>query len=130
MLDLLVAAAEVRYQLEDIFLSKGISLPQYNVLRILRGKFPEGYARCEIIERMLERAPDVTRLIDRLQKRGLVERIPSPQDGRFSLARITREGQALLLELQPEIDRHALLIGSKLTDDEQRELSALCGKLL
>lgn len=130
ILDLLVAAAEVRSQLERIFLAKGISMPQYNVLRILRGKFPEGYARCEIIERMLERAPDVTRLIDRLQQRGLVERIPSTQDGRFSLARITPEGKALLDELQPELDTHAQFVGDRLGVAEQQELSMLCGKLL
>ena len=82
---------------------RGITQAQYNVLRILRGAHPAGYPRGEISARMVDRAPDVTRLIDRLESAGLVERVKAANDRRLSVTRITRAGLSLLAKLDAPI---------------------------
>jgi DNA-binding MarR family transcriptional regulator len=83
----------------------GITAVQYNVLRILRGVHPEGHPRGEIARRLITRAPDVTRLIDRLVRSGLVERNWDAANRRLSIARITPKGLKLLTDLDPKIRR-------------------------
>jgi DNA-binding MarR family transcriptional regulator len=88
-----------------------LSHSQYNVLRILRGAGPEGLACRAIGERMITRDPDITRLLDRLEVRGLLTRTRDQKDRRVITARITAEGRRLLEELdQPmaEVDRQPL----------------------
>ena len=88
-----------------------LSHSQYNVLRILRGAGPEGLACREIGERMITRDPDITRLLDRLEARGLLTRTRDQKDRRVITARITAEGRRLLEALdQPigEVDRQPL----------------------
>jgi DNA-binding MarR family transcriptional regulator len=106
-----------------------ISFAQYNVLRILRGARAEGHPRCEIARRMIDRAPDVTRLIDRLENRGLVERDRDPEDGRRSRARITREGLDVLHRATAALGVVDAEIARRLTTPEQRELARLCEAL-
>jgi DNA-binding MarR family transcriptional regulator len=88
-----------------------LSHSQYNVLRILRGAGPEGLACREIGERMITRDPDITRLLDRLEARGLLTRTRDQKDRRVITARITSEGRSLVDALdQPiaEVDRQPL----------------------
>lgn len=73
-----------------------ITLQQFNVLRILRGAGPDGLATLAVAERMVERTPGVTRLLDRLEENSLIERIRDTEDRRRVLARITPDGLALL----------------------------------
>lgn len=73
-----------------------ISPAQYNTLRILRGAGAAGLACSEIGERMINRDPDITRMLDRLEKRGLVERCRDQKDRRVITARITKPGLQLL----------------------------------
>jgi DNA-binding MarR family transcriptional regulator len=74
-----------------------LTQPQYNVLRILRGAGPAGLPSGEVGERMvMSRAPDATRLLVRMEERGLVQRERRADNRRFVTARITREGLALL----------------------------------
>lgn len=88
-----------------------LSPTQYNVLRILRGA-PEGLACGEIADRMITRDPDVTRLLDRLEKRGLIARSRESKDRRMVLTRITPEGLTALAELdQPIQDLHREQLG-------------------
>jgi DNA-binding MarR family transcriptional regulator len=77
----------------------GLSETQYNVLRILRGAGKNGLACREIGSRMVTRDPDITRLLDRLEARGLVVRSREERDRRIIVTRITRDGLALLSEL-------------------------------
>jgi len=87
-----------------------LSPNQYNVLRILRGA-PEGLLCGEIGRRMITRDPDITRLLDRLEKRGLIRRCRASEDRRRVQTRITREGLALLRRLDEpvrEMHRHQL----------------------
>jgi DNA-binding MarR family transcriptional regulator len=80
----------------------GISETQYNALRILRGAGPAGLACQEIADRMVTLDPDVTRLVDRLLARKLVERARSTEDRRVVVTKITGEGLRLLAELDAE----------------------------
>jgi DNA-binding MarR family transcriptional regulator len=75
-----------------------LSGPQYNVLRILRGA-PDGLLCGQIAERMITRDPDITRLLDRLEKRGLIVRLRQKEDRRRILVRIAPEGLELLARL-------------------------------
>ncbi len=79
--------------------TEGISQSQYNVLRILRGARPKAVKISEIADRMITRDPDVTRLVDRLIKQGLVRRERDSEDRRVVLVEITAEGLALLARL-------------------------------
>ena len=129
VLNLLVAANYLRSKLDTICSNFKITLPQFNVLRILKGAHPNGYPRGEIIRRMVEPAPDVTRLIDRLIKEGLVERYDSKDDRRLSLARITKKGIILLSKINPEIDKFLLDYSSILSKSEKEILPSLLEKL-
>ncbi|HEX2836053.1 MAG TPA: MarR family transcriptional regulator [Thermoanaerobaculia bacterium] len=80
-----------------------LSSSQYNVLRILRGAGAEGLACGEISERMIRRDPDLTRLLDRLEKAGLVSRARGTTDRRVVRASITESGLALLASLDEPI---------------------------
>lgn len=78
---------------------------QYNALRILRGAGPEALTCGEIGERLVSPGPDVTRLLDRLEKQGLIQRLRDEQDRRIVRARITERGNALLEQLDGPVDR-------------------------
>ena len=79
-----------------------LSSAQYNVLRILRGA-EEPLACGQIAERMINRDPDITRLLDRMEARGLISRARAVEDWRVVKAQITGKGLSLLAELQPLI---------------------------
>jgi len=107
---------------------EGLSPPLYNILRILRGQKGEGLSCSSIGERMVTRDPDVTRLIDRLEKGGLVERERSAEDRRVVLISITAAGMAVLAKLdRPVLDLHRDLLGH-LTVKEMAELNRLLVK--
>jgi DNA-binding MarR family transcriptional regulator len=83
----------------ELMKATNLSQSQYNVLRILRGSGAEGLPCGEIAERMIRRDPDLTRLLDRLEARGLVARARGTTDRRVVRASITEEGLALLASL-------------------------------
>ena len=124
--NLVVAADHVRATTDKVCEAFGISASQYNVLRILRGVHPGGHPRCEIARRMLERAPDITRLIDRLEAQGLVERDRSQSDRRLSISRITQKGLALLTRMNPRIRDLNIYFSERISRRDRRELSRIC----
>lgn len=108
---LAVTTDQLARRLEPVLKAADISPTQYNVLRILRGT-PEGLACSEIGNRMISRDPDITRLLARLEKRGLVSRCRTTKDRRMVLTRITEAGLALLAQLDaPVLETHNLLLG-------------------
>ena len=129
LLNILVTANFLRLKIDNACSKYGITATQFNVLRILKGKYPEGYPRREIIGRMIEPAPDVTRLIDRLIKQGLVERFTSLDDRRLSLARITKKGIKVLGKTKPLVDNLYDLISDNLTTGEIKRLSTSLEKI-
>lgn len=126
MLNLLVAAAHVRERTDRVLEPHGITQPQYNVLRILRGAHPQGYARCDIAERMIDRAPDVTRLLDRLERQGLVARDRSAADRRLSIAVITAKGLTLLDTIDPVLRQSQAYLADRIHARDRVELSRIC----
>jgi DNA-binding MarR family transcriptional regulator len=91
-LDLLRTADMLTRGADWVLKAEDLSLAQYNVLRMLRGA-PQGLPCGEIASRMITRDPDVTRLLDRMEKRGLISRSRESRDRRLVLARIARSGQ-------------------------------------
>src|SRR5260370_36671289 len=92
---------------EQLFKPHGLTGTQYNVLRILRGAEPEGLACRAIGERMISHDPDMTRLLDRMEKRGLISRTRQTDDRRVVKTRITAQGLSSLKTLdQPVHDLH------------------------
>jgi DNA-binding MarR family transcriptional regulator len=85
----------------ELFKPKGLSSTQYNVLRILRGAGSAGLPCGEVAARMITRDPDVTRLLDRMEKRKLIARRRDDKDRRVVCASITAVGLKLLAELDP-----------------------------
>jgi DNA-binding MarR family transcriptional regulator len=126
MLNLFVAVDHLRGKVSDVCGRFGITHGQYNVLRILRGAHPDGHPRCEISRRMIEKAPDVTRLVDRLEAMELVERVRSADDRRLSIAKITPKGLQLLKDMDPEIKGIAGYFSSRVSRRDCEEISRIC----
>jgi DNA-binding MarR family transcriptional regulator len=92
--------------------SEDLSSTQYNVLRILRGAPSAGLPCGEIADRMITRDPDITRLLDRLEKRELISRCRETKDRRMVVARITPQGLNLLARLdEPVQELHRKQLG-------------------
>jgi DNA-binding MarR family transcriptional regulator len=97
--------------LAKVLKTEDLSSTQYNVLRILRGS-PQGLPCGEIASRMITRDPDITRLLDRLEKRGLISRCRETEDRRMVMARVTPEGLKLLARLDdPVQETHRQQLG-------------------
>ena len=126
MLNLFVASAYVRRRVESACEEFDLQFSHHNVLRILRGAHPEGHPRCEIAERMLDSSPDLTRLIDKLVDRGLVERSRSQEDRRMTIHTITDDGIALLDELDPKIREVQKWFDKCVSDRDLAHLSRIC----
>ncbi|MBS1832880.1 MAG: MarR family transcriptional regulator [Acidobacteria bacterium] len=106
--------------------ARNLSETQYNVLRILRGAGEAGLKCSEVGERMVTRDPDITRLLDRLEKQQLIERHRSQTDRRVVTTRITAAGLRLLEDLDAPLRRASLAIFGKL---EPGQLQALIESL-
>ena len=119
---MLVAAGQLERELVEVLKPAGLSMAQYNVLRILRGAGAAGLACGQVGGRLIRHDPDVTRLTDRLEKRGLLERTREAADRRIVRTRITETGIALLAGLDEPIDRlHERQFGQM----SERRLAAL-----
>lgn len=103
----------------------GITGTQYNVLRILRGAEPDGLCRNEVSQRLLNRMPDATRLLDRMEEAGLVTRERSTTDRRLVTTRITRKGRQIVDSLDDAADhQHDQTLGH-MTEQQLRTLIKL-----
>jgi DNA-binding MarR family transcriptional regulator len=107
----------------------GITPAQYNVLRILRGSHPKTLTCSAIGERLLDRTPDVTRLLNRLERNGLIQRERAEHDRRVVEVVITPRGLDLLDRLRPDIEAATERLTCHLTPDEHGHLSALLERL-
>lgn len=91
-------------QVDQLLKPHGLTMTQYNALRILRGSGGEGATCSHIAERLITNDPDVTRLLDRLEKSGWVERTRSAADRRIVLSTLTGAGAEILSRLDREVD--------------------------
>jgi len=129
-LALMVAASELRANVDRILSEVGLTGEQFNILRILRGAQPCGHPCGEIGERMIDRSPDVTRRIDALEKQGFVERERSTGDRRVVQVRITEKGLAAIDGITPKLQEFEQKMTEKFTETELRDLAALCEKMM
>jgi DNA-binding MarR family transcriptional regulator len=100
---LVKTADTLALQAEQLLKAAGLSATQYNVLRILRGAAPAGLACRAIGDRMISHDPDITRLLDRMEKRGLLTRERQTDDRRVVKTRITPAGLAALKTLDAPV---------------------------
>ena len=125
-----VTAAYYEQQVSEVFERHGVTIDQYNVLRILRGVYPNGHPRYEISDRLVRRAPDVTRLLDRLEREGLVERVRDDNDRRLCITRITKAGLTLLDEIEPERLTLQNEVTARVSDADLRDVVRICNQLV
>ena len=126
---LIRTADRVMAEYMHLFRKHAVTEPQYNVLRILRGAGPSGLPCQEIGKRMIARVPDITRLLDRLERGGLVSRERDDRDRRVVTTRLSPRGRALLRKLdRPVHEMHQRQFGH-FRDSELRQLTAILGRL-
>ena len=126
---LLRTTDRVRRTLAGVVEPRGITLQQYNVLRILRGARPRGLPTLEIAARMVEHAPGITRLLDRLEAKALVRRQRHAGDRRQVLCRITPTGLRLLAGLDAGVQRADESTLGVLSRRDLRRLIALLDRI-
>src|SRR3954454_22771402 len=126
-LNLARTAEQLQAEFSRLFKAHGITGAQYNVLRLLRGAGAE-LPCLEIAGRMITHLPDITRLVDRLEAAGLVERCRTDEDRRLVLVRITKPGLRVLAALDaPVLELHRRQLGH-LAPEELAELNRLLVK--
>ncbi len=104
---LLLTADAIERRLNEVVEPEGITGQQFNVLRILRGTHPEPLPTLEIAARMIEKTPGITRLLDRLDAKGLARRDRGTDDRRCVYCRITPKGLELLARLDEPVHQVA-----------------------
>ncbi|MDB4835232.1 MarR family transcriptional regulator [Cyclobacteriaceae bacterium] len=114
---------------KNTFKKAKITHQQYNVLRILRGKYPESLNPGQIKEVMLDKSPDLTRLIDRLLVKELVHREYCKVNRRKIDIKVTEKGLSFLKEIEPEVNSAQQELSQNLTEEEANILSDLLDKL-
>ena len=117
-LSILRTASELSYAVDQFFRPFDITPSQYNVLRILRGAGTGGLCRNEISERMVTATPDMTRLLDRMEKSGWLTRERAVEDRRQVSTHITKSGMELLARLERPTGDFVtpLFAGAKISD--------------
>jgi DNA-binding MarR family transcriptional regulator len=123
VLNILFTANWLRSQHTAILAPHGISLQQYNILRILRGAKGERMNMNSVKERMIDRAPNATRLTDKLLAKGLVERVRCEQDRRVVHVRITPKGMDHLLLLDGLLKVHWAEVHARFSVSEAAEVN-------
>jgi DNA-binding MarR family transcriptional regulator len=126
---LLRTVAVLSQAMEDFLKKHDLTRTQYNVLRILRGAGDAGWSCKEIGERLVQREPDITRLLGRLEKRGLISRKRDLADRRSVLTKITQRGLLLLRTLQPDLSRISHDQFRTVREDELERLLATLDKI-
>lgn len=116
--------------IQNSFMMKyDLSMPQFNILRILRGS-GEPISVNNVKDRMVERSPNTTRLMDKLIEKGLIERVRCDSDRRVVYVSITEGGKALLQEIDEDLELdNQLDVTGNLTEEEAELLSNLLDKL-
>jgi MarR family transcriptional regulator, multiple gene regulator MgrA len=120
--------AQINRRQHELFEPYGITPTQFNVLRILRGQFPNACNLIVIKERIVGNNSDISRMIERLRKASLVERVTNETDRRSVDVTITQHGLDLLERLEPIVDEGWIL--PNLTLDEARKMVELIEKTL
>jgi DNA-binding MarR family transcriptional regulator len=129
LLALLRSADLAKHRYSGLFASEGITFQQYNVMRILRRFGPRGLPTLEVGGEMIERTPGVTRILDRLEAKGLVLRVRLPDDRRRVWCRISPQGMELLERLDEPVRRTDVGIFEGMPPDELDNLKEALERL-
>jgi DNA-binding MarR family transcriptional regulator len=129
VVSVLRTAAVVQRHLSQVVEAHGITIQQYNVLRILRGAGEAGLPTLAIRDRMVEEAAGITRLLDKLESAGHVVRERSTPDRRQVLCHITPKGEKLITSLDGPMEVANQRAGCNLRDEEQQQLVDLLGAI-
>lgn len=124
-LNLVRTSAQLQHALHLQLKPYGITETQYNSLRILRGAGSSGLTCAEIGERLVSHDPDITRLVERLQRQGLVHRERGEKDRRVVLTRITAAGLDRLKEVDPVVNSTVLALLAHLSSSELKTMISL-----
>jgi DNA-binding MarR family transcriptional regulator len=127
VISILRTAAVVQRQISQVVEASGVTIQQYNVMRILRGAGESGLPTLAIRDRMIEEAAGITRLLDKLEASGYVRRERSTPDRRQVLCQITPAGLAVLAALDEPVDAVNDVALAQLTPAEQQSLVELLG---
>lgn len=130
MLGILLSAERLRQRMAALLEPWGITLQQYNVLRILRGVHPDPLPTLEVAARMVEKTPGVTRLIDRLEEKSWVSRERCRTDRRQVHCRITPAGLALLAETEADVNRLDDAMEATFSEKELRGLIGMLDRVI
>jgi MarR family 2-MHQ and catechol resistance regulon transcriptional repressor len=123
MLNILFTSNWLRTHHTALLAPYGLSMQQYNILRILRGAKGEKMNMHSVKERMIDRAPNATRLTDKLLTKGLVERERCENDRRVVYIRITPKGMDMLLVLDKQMKTHWDSIHGRLSEKDARTMN-------
>jgi len=129
MLNIMVTSSWMLGELAASMAPYGVTPSQYNVLRVLRGSHPKLLTCSDIRNRLLDRTPDVTRLLNRLEKRGYVHRARATTDRRIVEVGISETGRALLSQMDGLMDATVDRMTAHLSDAEQRQVCQLLERL-
>ena len=129
MLNILFTASWLNCHLQRQLRDFGLSLPQYNILRILNGSAPKGLSVLDIKGRMIDRSSNVSRLVEKLRESGLADRVAHTGDRRMVVVSISEKGKTMLADIQNAgfVDQDKMP-GNKLTEAEATELARLLDK--
>jgi MarR family 2-MHQ and catechol resistance regulon transcriptional repressor len=127
-INLIYTLSWMRERTKAIFDAEEITPQQFNILRILRGSFPQPLSTLQIRERMLEKMSDTSRIVDRLIAKGLVKKITCKNDRRLVDVLITDKGKKLLERLDARQDEIDGVLG-KLSENDANILSDLLDKI-
>lgn len=129
MLQLMLTREAVVRSQERLFEAHGLTIQQYNVLRIVRGGPVKGHPIYEIERRMIYRFANVTRLVDRLEAQGLLKRVADPKDRRVSRVVISPKGRRLMDRLDEPVQDMATRLTSCCDEDQCLELAGQLERL-
>ena len=129
ILGVLVTASWLSGEIAQTLDAHGITPAQYNALRILRGSDPTRLACSAVGQRLFDRTPDVTRLLDRLEQAGLAERVRADHDRRVVLVGITDKGREVLDRTQPAMEALEARIHASMPTEDLRALSDLLDRM-
>lgn len=129
LINLAYTSSELKHAQSKYMKSFGITAQQYNVLRILRGQHPETTNPGYVKSVMIEKAPDLTRLLDRLVNKGLVHRSVNPENRREVHLKISQEGLDHLEALDPQVRSGLEQLKDIITTEEANQLSDILDKI-
>ncbi len=125
LLSIIVTGNWIMSRLSAVMVPHGITPAQYNVLRILRGSHPKMLTCSEIGQRLLDRTPDVTRLLNRLEQSGYVTRARAGHDRRVVEVALTPKGVELLERMRDDVEGQVASLTQSLSSEEHRQLCDL-----